>query len=296
MKKFTFILFVLTVFTIKINAQIPNSGFESWTTVGSYEDPTGVWKTSNSYCSGPFYPVTKSTDHYPADVGNYSIKMENDTSLLPSMGACGIALTNPTSVAYGPDPSFTITGHPTKLCGWYKFLPQNNDTMVIKLDIYQGTQKVAQALLITWIAKPEWTSFIIPISSYTSADAASLMFSTYMAECPPPTCAPHGSSILYIDNLSFDTLIVSVNEEVSNHLSYKIYPNPASDIVTINMNNPNNDDAEIIISNLLGDVVFSEKMNREQQEINTVNFNDGIYLVSIKTGKTVKTGKLIIQK
>ena len=103
MKKFLLILPVLIAVIIKANAQIPNSGFESWETVGNCEEPTGVWKTPNSSCVGPFYPVIKSTDHYPADIGNYSIKIESDTSLLPSVAGCGIALTNLTTVIDGPE-------------------------------------------------------------------------------------------------------------------------------------------------------------------------------------------------
>ena len=80
MRRITIVLTVLIALTIRLNAQIPNSGFENWTTVGSYENPTG-WATMNPYCAGPFYSCTKSTDHYPASVGNYSIRIENNTSL-----------------------------------------------------------------------------------------------------------------------------------------------------------------------------------------------------------------------
>jgi len=60
MKKFTIILTVSIIIAITTNGQIPNSGFETWTTVGSYENPTD-WATMNASSAGPFYSCTKST-------------------------------------------------------------------------------------------------------------------------------------------------------------------------------------------------------------------------------------------
>ncbi|MDD2622867.1 MAG: hypothetical protein WC142_07975 [Bacteroidales bacterium] len=80
MKKQCIILFILLALAFKINAQIPNNGFENWTTTVDYETPT-FWTCGNSSSSGVFYPVKKSTDHYPASLGNYSIRLENKLPL-----------------------------------------------------------------------------------------------------------------------------------------------------------------------------------------------------------------------
>lgn len=79
--------------TIKTNAQIPNNGFEDWTTIGSYEN-LNDWATYNSYSAGGFYSCTKSTDHYPTSVGSYSIRLENNTSLTQMTGGWGLAITD----------------------------------------------------------------------------------------------------------------------------------------------------------------------------------------------------------
>lgn len=40
MKRFTIIFAAFFIMTINANSQIPNTGFEDWTTVGTYENPT----------------------------------------------------------------------------------------------------------------------------------------------------------------------------------------------------------------------------------------------------------------
>ncbi len=80
MKKITVFIAALIALAMETNAQIPNSGFENWTTTGSYQEPTG-WATMNPASAGPFYSCTISTDHYPVSVGNYSMRLESNTSL-----------------------------------------------------------------------------------------------------------------------------------------------------------------------------------------------------------------------
>lgn len=75
------LLLVLISVTIQLTAQIPNGDFESWTSYGNYENPSGIWTSFNSYAAGPFYPVTKSTVNYPVGTGNYSIRIENNTAI-----------------------------------------------------------------------------------------------------------------------------------------------------------------------------------------------------------------------
>src|ERR1035437_8033276 len=82
MKKITIILTVLIAMTMKSNAQIPNSGFENWTTVNNCIEPTS-WHSIYSLMdsSGNYCQVTRSTDHYPVSVGSYSVRIANDTAI-----------------------------------------------------------------------------------------------------------------------------------------------------------------------------------------------------------------------
>ena len=296
MKKFTIILTVLFAMIIKANAQIPNNGFEQWNNVGSYMEPQG-FLTPNSNAGGPFYPVTRSTDHYPAFIGNYSIRIENNTSLLPGIEGFGVVLQNRSNVINnGPMPSFPIIGHPTSLTGYYKYAPLNGDTMRILILLYYNGTQVSGNEFISTDSIANWTSFNIPFPSYASADSGSILLASYNANGYPPQFIPHGNSVLYIDNLNFNDLINSVTEQAVKNNLFNLYPNPAFDIVTLNIDHTNNSDMTLNVYNLIGESVRSEKLNQVQQKINLGDLNNGIYMVEIKTNEWVEKQKLIIQR
>jgi len=193
-------------------------------------------------------------------------------------------------------PAFPITGHPNSFCGYYKFLPQNNDTMMITLYLFQGGSVVASALLTSTSQASDWTSFNIPISSYTTADSAEIGFSAYFGEYGQYPAGPWGNSVMYIDNISFDDLITSTLEQTVKNTLFKLYPNPASDEVSLNIDNTNNTNLTLNIYNVTGKLINSETLQQNQQQIDIGNLNNGIYLIEIKSKKWTEKQKLIIQR
>jgi len=293
MKKFTIVLTILIALTIKLNAQIPNSGFENWTTVGSYENPTG-WNNCNSYSTGTFFPVTKSSDNYPLSVGNYSIRLENQVPL-GNCSSYGFAQTcnnsNPGK------PAFPITGHPNFFCGYYKFIPQNNDTMQIGLALFDNGVLVGGVNFFSTDTVLNWTSFNIPISSYTFADSANIAVAAfYNSPASLFPYGPFGNSVLYVDNLSFDNLITSIPEQSFINSTFSLYPNPASDIVTLNSDNTNNAALTLNIYNVIGTLVKSEILKQNNRQINIGNLSNGVYMVTIKSKDLTENQRLIIQR
>ena len=81
-----------------------------------------------------------------------------------------------------------------------------------------------------------------------------------------------------------------------NNIEQKIlcYPNPASDIVTLNLNNTNNVDLTLNIYNIIGELVRSELVQQNQQKINISDFSNGIYMIEIKSKEWAEKQKLII--
>lgn len=290
MKNFTILITVLIAMTITANAQIPNSGFESWTTGSSYQDPIG-WATMNMACTGPFYSCTKSTDHYPLSVGDFSVRIENNTSLGQYTGGWGMIVTD--TFAYPFQPSFSITGHPTSLCGYYKYLPQNNDTAWVVAVLFHG-DSVLFTRQIKGIPTSTWSSFNIPFPPYTEADSATILFSAYYPT--GPTDGPNGNSVLYVDNLSFNSLISSVPENTIKNNLFILYPNPASDIVTLNIDKFVDAELTLSIYNIIGELISSELLHQNQQQINIRDLSNGIYMVEVKSKEWSEKQKLIIQR
>lgn len=291
MKKISFLLSILFAFILNINAQIPNHGFEDWTNFGNYEDPVG-WATMNSISTGPFYSCTKSTDHYPATIGNYSVRLENNTSLTQMTGAFGMAVTD--TFAFPFQPAFPVSGNPTSLCGYYKYFPQNNDSMWIKIFLFNNGLIVMDEQITYSNTASTWTPFTIPFDPYTTADSATIVICAFLPQGSTP--APFGNSVLYVDNLSFDNHITSVKDITADPWKFNIYPNPVSDIFTLDINETNIVDITLNIYNSVGKLVRTELLEKNLQQNNIGDLSDGIYMVEIKSKERVAIQKLIIQK
>lgn len=293
MKNFTVIITVLITVTITAHAQIPNSGFENWTTVGSYENPT-EWNNCNSSATGTLFPVTKSSDHYPLSVGSYSIRMENKT---PLTGCSSYGFAQTSNNNYPCKPAFGITGHPNNFCGYYKSFPQNNDTIQIALMLFKNGEWVAGAELITTTTISNWTSFNIPISTYTLADSATIVLAAFYNDT---TCGfpygPFGNSILYVDNLSFDNLITALPEHRSMNNMFSLYPNPASDIINLNIDNVNNTNLTVNIYNVVGTLIKTEMLKQNNPKMNIGDLSNGIYFIEVKNTEWSEKQKIFIQR
>jgi len=99
-----------------------------------------------------------------------------------------------------------------------------------------------------------------------------------------------------VDNLNFDNLITSVQEQPAKKTLFNLYPNPASDIVTLNIDNTINADFTLNIYNVTGELVSSETLRQNQQQINISDLSNGIYMVEIKSKEWNGKQKLIIQR
>lgn len=79
----------------------------------------------------------------------------------------------------------------------------------------------------------------------------------------------------------------------------KIYPNPASDQVTLNVISKETTHANLSVTNLMGQVVYTQNVSLEtgsnQYELNVTNFAAGFYLVNVRTNAGSTTQKLIVK-
>lgn len=79
----------------------------------------------------------------------------------------------------------------------------------------------------------------------------------------------------------------------------KIYPNPASNLVTLNILSKESSNANLVVTNLMGQVVYTQNVPLEtggnQFEINISNFSSGFYLVNVRTKTGSSTQKLIVR-
>ncbi len=93
---------------------------------------------------------------------------------------------------------------------------------------------------------------------------------------------------LYLDDVAID-LGTDVKESKNNIID--IYPNPASDLLTIS--SQKNID-RITIYNLIGQPVYDKIVKDNPVNINTANYKAGIYNVRIEAGNSISNQKIVV--
>lgn len=294
MRRFTILLIVLIAMTITTNGQIPNSGFESWE---NYYDGTNVYEKPDLWVGSlPYSPLThsfsivKNPESYPAGTGQFSMKVQPDIT----NGVRGVAISNDghdPMVNWIPKPSFAINYRPDSLFLYYKCFPFGGDTIIGILYFYKNGALIGNPSFGTTQTIPSWTALAVPITYNTSdvPDSATILFVT-------GAYIQHSESILFVDNLSFTGFVTSVPEKISEKTILNLYPNPASDIVTLNIDNSNNAEFTLNIYNIIGSLVKTETLKENNRQINTGDLRKGIYMVEIKSKEWTEKQKLIIER
>ena len=105
-------------------------------------------------------------------------------------------------------------------------------------------------------------------------------------------------------NCTIDTayfVIEDVNSIHENNIisGLNIFPNPTEGLVVISFKSIENSDFTISILNLLGEVIFEDKLIHfsgfYQKKINLDNFAKSVYLIRIETSESTINKKLILR-
>ena len=109
-----------------------------------------------------------------------------------------------------------------------------------------------------------------------------------------PTTQIHINSL--VDFVVANCYSTGISDGFENKKELSLYPNPASDIVTLNIDNTNNSELTLNIYNVIGTLVKSEMLKQNNRQINIGDLNNGIYIVEIKTNDWSEKQQLIIQR
>lgn len=75
-----------------------------------------------------------------------------------------------------------------------------------------------------------------------------------------------------------------------------VYPNPASEFISLNINPTLNSSLTLTIYNSIGSLVKMETLEQNQRQINVGDLSNGIYMLKIKSDNFTGNQKLIIQR
>jgi len=322
MKTFTIILTVLIATTVESNAQIPNSGFETW--VNYEDDVTGYVYEKPNFWNGELpnslvnhsYSIQKNPESYPAGTGQYSMKIQpdiangvrgvagtDDDSKLGHAGDTLISLpTNSDAPVNGIlPPTFAINYRPASLYLYYKCFPYSGDTIVCMVNFYKNGVLIGNGVFATTATVPTWTPLEITITynSLDVPDSATIFFMTgiYIQHSTEST--------LYVDNLNFDTPITSASL-TSNEFPIKFnlaqnYPNPFNPTTTISYSEPKKSFVTLEVFNVLGSkvatLVNSEKSPGNYDAVfDGSRLPSGVYFYRLEAGTYHDTKKLLLLK
>lgn len=263
---------------------LTNGGFESWTTVGTYEEPNG-WATFNivSGFSGMPVPTTKLTD---AHSGMYAARIE---TIAADFDGNGITDTLPGIIYNGTldlassDPAIgtPFTARPDSPIGWYKYAPVNVDMFMVQvmLSKWNGTSRedIAMGTLSGSSAVTDFMRMSIPLEygSATTPDSMAVMVVASSGDQPVP------GTVIWVDDLSFVMNSTASAAPQPSEVPIRLYPNPARDVLNVVLA----DDATIHVYNALGKEVDILKGNASKTvTIVTSAYDNGVYLLKTDAG------------
>ncbi len=84
--------------------------------------------------------------------------------------------------------------------------------------------------------------------------------------------------------------------DMSTNGSINVYPNPATDFINVNFNVlSKTSDFSLTMLDMTGKVVSTSNNTTGEFQINTSEFNKGLYIIKVQNGDQVTTTKVIIQ-
>jgi len=295
MKNLTIALIVQFAFTIQTYAQIPNSGFENWTQTGIGNRPNS-WGTFN-YLTAPTNTFT-CEQGTPGYAGTYYLMLTSKTitgkGIIPGRTVSGKLDT----ISWLPLSGFPFNQRPAYLTGVVQFMPFGSGHVgyiEILLTRWDTSMVMTMPVALTHYnlsgMQMSWDSISIPISyiegNYPDSCTITLSASDNV---------PADGDYLYIDNLAFSGSVPAGIVENAIHSNFSLYPDPASNVVHLNINKADNEDMEINIYNMQGNLAKSYQLTQNQRQINTSMLENGIYIIEIKTAMWSEKQKLIIVK
>jgi hypothetical protein len=209
----SFIAVIITM-TMTAFAQIPNPGFEGWTS----GDPDG-WASSNVFQAG-LINITQSADYHS---GSSAVKGEVvnffGTPMGPVIQNGPGATGSPISEQY----------HSIEL--YYKFMPQGGDRFAVNVGLEKAGNPIAQGAVALPQQVNSYTHLTVPLT-YTTSEVPDRALIQISINGPVVGTDLHVGSVMIVDDLTF-SLSTGIENNSSPELNSDCFPNPASHFINI---------------------------------------------------------------
>jgi hypothetical protein len=284
-------LLIFSIFSITINAQILNGGFETWSNNFNPDN----WITLNS---SQYSTITKSTDKH---AGEYALKGEvvnYDSSSIPPIlfgGADGRG--------------FIVSKRYASFDGYYKFVPVPGDVLSVVCTMYKDNLPIAS---INTNLEPslDYTNFSLPIN-YSNAEIPDRFFIEMVINDTTGALPAHIGSYYLLDDieLSGESVVDVANSNLNipdAFYVYQNYPNPFNPSTTIRYSIPESENIIVSIYDINGNLISTLLNTRQNAGTHEVSWDgknnsgipvvSGVYLYNVQAGNSSKISKMILLK
>ena len=299
MKNHLFSLISLVCLFISSKAQIPNSGFESWTSMGVYANPDGWDQLNGMTTTSGVYTCKKGT---PGNVGtsylNLTSKSINGMGVVPGLATNG-TLSAASMQVRGGTP---FTTRPLGLTGSWQYMGMG-DTGFVSIYLTKWNVSTMKRDTIAFRTRQltnmvmAWAPFSIGLV-YNSPAYPDTLQITLSASGKVPV----DNSYLYVDDLAFSgnvpgnaTGIDVLGKDLG---SLSVYPNPSTDHFFVEIALPQPQTVKLQLIDGMGKVVkeiTAEAVHEKYvNTMNTFDLTKGIYFLKVQTGDAFETRKISI--
>ena len=296
MKQLSLILLSL-IFSAMVTGQIPNNGFESWTSAKSYAMPE-FWDNLNPSTAGSgIFTCTKGA---PGSPGNFYLKLTSKDipgmGVVPGIAVCGV-LNQTTQL---PVSGFAFNLRPQNFTGKWQYMMYGSgigymDVKLTRWDVPSHTrQVVANCHKVLTGMVMSWGNFTIPFTYYYGQFP-----DTCMIFLSASGSVPADNDYLYLDNLQFQGSVVGIDPGPSPAKTLTVIPNPASGKFNAQFLAKEAGQSVLTLFDAQGRIAGEQKAFTIAGE-NTVGFDinslrPGLYFLKVVSGNSETCARVMIQ-
>jgi hypothetical protein len=297
MKKY-FLTILIAFFPFVMFSQVPNNGFESWTNMGTYDNPD-QWGTLNDYtASAGVFTCYKGT---PGNPGSSYLKLI--TMSVPGMGIMpGIAVSGAlNTTTLKATSGFPYAIRPQSLKGKWQFMAFGSDQGYISvlLSRWNSASSQRDTIAYAYEALPgmvmSWGSFTIPLVYASGADPDSAIIFASASNATGATIT--ANSYLYLDDLAFDGSVAGIQTMIVRE-GLSVYPNPAGQTLFVKVPSSARYPVLLSIIDNSGKQVMGKKYHTSGGILSAdiSHLSEGVYFIKLSSGDKVFTEKFLRNK
>ena len=301
--KFTlFALLLLSVFGASAQ-QVPNASFDSWTV--DTLAPDG-WSTYESYFGVDIGLASKDAADFI--VGPYSLKIESDSvpgqpvyGAIGGQAGLGDPYLTPQGIAFR---GAAFAFRPDTVFIGYKYAPVGADSALFGLGFRKNNASAMvnsfDAVQLKLPAASQWTLVGALLGSFY-LNGTIVPDTLRIDFCSSKSKAPNGGSkgsVLKLDAFLFGyAQLPNALQQLADDLSFSVYPNPATDFVTIT-SKQNASGFRAFVSDINGQMVSVNYLEGETNRIDVSTLATGTYIFRIADaqGNVLKNGRFNVVK